>query len=177
MAPLNGAFALTQVHDVPVFVAQYLDLNVARCLEVLFEIYRGIAECELGFLLCCGQRVHQLVAGANDTHPTASASGRGLDDEGVPDLFGDSSGLFFILDHPVVSRSYRDAGRLHRCSRLRFVTHQADVLRARTYELDVTGFTDFGEVRILSKEPVARVNRIDIGYFSRGDDLRYIEIT
>ena len=51
VAPLDRALALAQVHDVPVMVAENLELDVARRLEVLLDVDVADAECRLRLAL------------------------------------------------------------------------------------------------------------------------------
>ncbi len=44
MAPLNAAFALAEVHDVPVLVAEHLKLDMARPLDEFFDVQIGNAK-------------------------------------------------------------------------------------------------------------------------------------
>ena len=48
VAALDGAFALAQVDDVAVLVAQHLDLDVARVLDELLDEHAVVAEARLG---------------------------------------------------------------------------------------------------------------------------------
>ena len=59
---------------------------------------------------------------------------------------------------------------LHRGARLFFFAHQPRHFRRRPDELDVRGAADFGEVRVLAKQAVAGMDRVDVGDLGRGDD-------
>ncbi len=50
-------------------------------------------------------------------------------------------------------------------------------LMGRADELDLARSANFGEVRILGKEAIAGVDRLDIGDLGGTDDARDIEIT
>ena len=49
VAALHRAIALAQMHDVAVFVGQYLNLDVARHFQILLQEHRAVAECRLRF--------------------------------------------------------------------------------------------------------------------------------
>ena len=51
MAPLDRALALAEVHHVAVVVADDLELDVARVLEVLLDVDVAVAEGGLGLAL------------------------------------------------------------------------------------------------------------------------------
>ena len=51
MAALDRALALAEVHDVAVVVAEDLELDVARVLEILLDVDVAVAEGGLGLAL------------------------------------------------------------------------------------------------------------------------------
>ncbi len=57
VAALDGTFALAEVHDGAVVIAEHLELDVPRVLDVLLEI--DVADAERGFSLALG-RLHGL---------------------------------------------------------------------------------------------------------------------
>ncbi len=60
VAPLHGAVALEQVHEVAVRVAEDLHLDVARAPHELLEVDLVVAERGLGLAPCRGDRLEQL---------------------------------------------------------------------------------------------------------------------
>ncbi len=68
------------------------------------------------------------------------------------------------------------AGLLHRAARLDLVAHHADDLGARADELDVARLADFGELRRLGEEAVARMDGINVGDFGGGDDRGDVQV-
>ena len=60
-------------------VAEHLDLDVARLLQVFFQIDRGVAERRLGLVGGGRQRQHQIVGGLRDLHAASAAAGGRLD--------------------------------------------------------------------------------------------------
>ena len=80
MAPLDRALALAEVHDVAVMIADDLELDVPRALQVFLEIDIAVAERSFGLALSGAQRVRQFAGGADNPHAAASAAGHGLDD-------------------------------------------------------------------------------------------------
>src|SRR5260221_369232 len=77
MASLQRAVALAEMDRAAAAVAEHLDFDVARLLQIFFEVDRGIAECRFGFIGGRGERNHQVVGGLRHLH-AASAPARGL---------------------------------------------------------------------------------------------------
>src|SRR5207244_12215262 len=75
MSPLDRAFALAQMHDVAVRVAEHLDLDVPRLLDVFFEKYPVVAKAGLCLVLRAGEALVQLGIAASDAHALAAAAG------------------------------------------------------------------------------------------------------
>src|SRR2546430_16658899 len=113
MTPLNRAFALAKVDDGAVLIAQNLELDVARRIDVLFEVDVADAECRLGFGLSSLERVRQFGARADDSHAASATAGRRLDDDRVTEVLGRLESLVFRLNRAVAARQDRDAGLLH----------------------------------------------------------------
>jgi hypothetical protein len=67
VAALDRAVAVEQVHDVALAVAEHLDLDVPRLLEVLLQVHLGIAE--RGARLLLG--VHEVRSRSFRTAPPA----------------------------------------------------------------------------------------------------------
>ena len=81
VAALERAVALAQMDGVALAVAEHLDLDVARLLEVLLDIDRIVAEGGLGLGLGGLERVDEVVLRARHLHAASAAAGGGLDDD------------------------------------------------------------------------------------------------
>ncbi len=79
VAPLRRAFALVEMHDVAVRVAEHLELDVARALDVAFEQHAIATECVLRFAAAAVEIRGEFARGAHDAHALAAAAVRGLD--------------------------------------------------------------------------------------------------
>ena len=79
VAALQRAVALAEMDGAAMAVAEHLDLDVARPLEVFLEIDRVVAEGGLRFGPRGGERVRQFVGGLRDLHAAPAAAGRCLD--------------------------------------------------------------------------------------------------
>ena len=176
MPPLNRAFTLAQMHDRPVLIAEHLELDVSRRVDVLLEV--DVADAERGFRLALSRlyRMTQLAGRPHHPHPTSAAAGRRLDDDGIADVLGDLERLLLAFDGPIAPRQDRDAGFLHDAACPRLVPHEADDLRIGTDELDVAGFAYLGEVGALGKKAVPGVDRVGAGDLGSADDRRDVQI-
>src|SRR5436190_22099154 len=89
MPALDRAFALAKGHDAAVRVAEHLDLDVARTLEIFLEIDGGIAECTLRFVARGLVLALQLAFFPADAHAATATARRGLENHGKSDLMRD----------------------------------------------------------------------------------------
>ncbi len=149
MTPLNRALALTQVNDVPVVVAEDLELDVARILEVLLDV--DVTDTERRFSLALGglEGLAQLAHVPDDAHAAAPTAGDRLDDHREPELSRDLHGLLFAVHRAIAARQDGHAGLLHRAPGPRLVAEQANDVRGRTDEADVAGLAHLGEIGTL----------------------------
>ena len=83
MAALDRALALAEMHDGAVMIAEDLELDVARPLDVLLDVDVADAERRLRLALRRLERLAELAGLADDAHAAAAAAGDGLDDDRV----------------------------------------------------------------------------------------------
>src|SRR5690606_29119198 len=98
VATLHGAVAFAEVDDVAVLVAEDLELDVARALQVLLDVDAAVTEgaerLGAGELEAAGEVVGVL----GDAHALAAAAGGGLDDDREAHLHGDLERLVDVFD-------------------------------------------------------------------------------
>src|ERR1043165_5706839 len=157
MPPLDRAFALAEVDEVAVMVAEHLELDVTGVLEILLDVDVADAERRFGFALRGAQQVAKLARIPHDAHAASAAAGDGLDDHRVADVLGALERLLVAVDGTIAARQHRHARFLHRAARARLVAHQLDDVRVRPDEADVARLAYFGEIRALGEESVARM--------------------
>ena len=97
VAALDRAFALAQIDDVAMLVAQHLDFDVARIDDEFLDEDAVIAEGRLGFGLGAGEAFLHFGFRIGDAHALAAAAGGGLDHHRIADLAGD---LHRLVRHP-----------------------------------------------------------------------------
>ena len=176
MPALNRALALAEVHDVAVMVADDLELDVARVLEVFLDVDVAVAERGLGLSLRGPERVGQLAGIPHDAHASPAAAGDRLDDDRVSDVLGDLERLLLAVDGAVAARQHRHARLLHRLLGPGLVAEQLDHAGIGPDEADVAGLAHLGEIRALREEAVAGMNGIGAGDLGGADDRRHVQI-
>src|SRR6266404_9271490 len=81
VASLNRALAFSQTDDVAVLVAQHLKFDVARVLNIFFQIEIAVAEGGRGLRLRLTEKPRQFVFVAHDAHAPSTAAGRGFEND------------------------------------------------------------------------------------------------
>ena len=90
VAALDGAFALAEIDDIAVLVAQHLDFDMARVDDEFFHEDAVVAERALGFGLGARKAFGDFLAGLGDAHALAAAAGGGLENHRIADAVGDA---------------------------------------------------------------------------------------
>ena len=176
MAALDAAFALAEMHDAAVLVAQHLKFDVARPLDEFLEVHIGNAESLLRLIARGRERGGKLFLAADDAHPAPAASGGRFHDHRILDSRGFGEGRGFVRDDSLRARNDRHARGGHLAAGLIFFAHHAQQIRRRADEGDVRGLAHFGEVGVLGKESVAGMDRVDVGDFRGADHLRDVQV-
>ncbi len=177
MPPLNRALTFAQADHVAVLVAQYLEFDMARVLDIAFQVEVAIAKSARGLRLRLTVERGQFIFIAHNAHAAPAASGRCLDDDGKANLPRPFLRFFHRSDHAVGAGNDRHSVLLHGGARLFFFAHQPYDIGSRSDELDVTGLADFREVGIFGKQAVAGMDGVHVCDFGRADHRRNVEIT
>src|SRR4029434_10570167 len=106
----------------------------------------------------------------------AAAAGR-LDHHRVAKLLCDFHRLIFCLNDSIAAGRYRHADFPRSRTSSVLVAHRLHRTRGGADELDVAAFADLHEMRILSEEPIAGMNRVNIADFGRAHDPIDSQIT
>src|SRR5262245_60176699 len=162
--PLDRALALAERDHVPLRVAEELDLDVARPLDVALCENPVVAEGRARLAARRVERVGQLLARPHNAHAAAAAAGRRLQEQRKAELAR------------LARRDDRDIGLRGDPFRLELVAAAAKRLRAGA-DPDEPGYADrLREVRVLREEAVARMDRVRAGARSRADVLLRQEV-
>src|SRR5260221_369230 len=78
MASLQRAIALAEMDRAAPAVAEHLDFDMARLLQIFFQIDRRIAECRSGFMGRGGECQRQVLRRLRDFHAASAAAGSRL---------------------------------------------------------------------------------------------------
>ena len=185
IAALDRAFALAEINDVAVLVAQHLDLDVARIGDEFLDEHAVVAEGGLRLRLRPCEAFRHLGLGIGNAHALAAAAGGSLDHHRIADLLGDLYRLDLVGDHTEMAGHGGDVCGGRRFLGLDLVAHGGDGLGVRPDEHDAGGFQRLGERLALGQEAVAgmhglgarrlagRQNLVDqqvaLGRFGRAD--------
>ena len=176
IAALDRAFALAEMDDVAVLVAEHLNLDMARLLDIFLDEHAVVAEARLGLRLRRVEAFLHLFAAIGDAHALAAAAGRRLDHHRIADLVGDLGRLLGVLDHAEMAGHGRDLRLGGELLRLDLVAHRLDGLDVRADENDAGLCERAGEGGVLRKEAVAGMDGVGAGLLGGGDDLVDVEI-
>jgi hypothetical protein len=176
MAPLQRAVALAEMDGAAAAIAEHLDFDVARLLQIFFQIDRGIAECGLGFIGGGRQRQHQVVGGLRNLHAASAAARRRLHQHRKADCLRDGHRIVFRTDAAVGARHHGNAEPLCGLLGLDLVAHQADVFGLWPDEMQIMIGEDFGKAGIFRQEAVAGMHRVGAGDFAGREQRGHVEI-
>ncbi len=120
--------------------------------------------------------MRQLAGRPDNAHPASSPARRSLHDDRIPCALG------LFQRHRFRSNDFgagknRQAQLRHRPARLVLIPHHPHGLWTGTYEGQVGGLANLGEVSAFRQEPVSRMNRLGAGDFCSGNDARHVEVT
>ena len=176
VAALHRAIALEQVHQPPVHVAEELDLDVPRVLDELLDKHLRAAEGGLALALGALEGHGELVLPADDPHPAAAAAVGRLDHHRPAELLGDLQRLGLARHRLRTAGEDRHPGTLGEVAGGRFVAECLEELHAWADERDPRLQAGGSELGVFRKEPVARVDRIDVVRLGQRHDPIEVEI-
>ena len=173
---LDRAIPLVQMQDVPVVVAEDLDLDVLRPRNVFFEKDRGIAERAARLAARLVQQRSQLGFLQDDTHPAPPATERGFDDQREPDGLGNFECGGAVDNRILRAWEGRHIQLLSERPGGGFVAHHVEKLRLGADECDPRLLARAGKFRVLRKEPVARMDHVHMVFLREPHDAVDVEI-
>lgn len=160
VAALDGAIAFEEVDDIPVSVAEDLDLDMARRVDVLLGDDLVIAKGRLGFPLCRCQGVGQVAFMIDLPHALAATALGGFEHDRIPQIRARAQKPLRRLIVPAVVRDHRNACGLHRIFGNALRRHSANGLWRRADEDQPGVATRLGKVRIFRKKAIARMDGV-----------------
>src|SRR4051812_23745504 len=171
MAALQRTIALIQMDDVAMAIGEYLHLDVARRGDEFLDQHARVAECGLSFAHRAFERGFELGMLVDAAHAFAAAARDRLDQYRVADLVSLLLEKLRVLQLAMIARDHRHAGFLHQRLGAILQAHGANCGRRRADEDNPRLSTGFGELRILRKKAVARMDALRAAPPRRLDQL------
>ena len=106
MPALQGAVAIAQVHRVSLAIGKYLNLNVARVGQKLFQIDHGVAKGSACFGAGQCDRLDQFGLLVHHAHAAPATAAGGLDDHRVAHAAADGQTLGLVIRQGAVGAGY-----------------------------------------------------------------------
>jgi len=176
VAALDGAVPFEKVDQVAMHVAEDLDFDVLRILQVTLQENRRVAEGSLGLAAGSHDPLKELLLGAGHPHPPSASTGRRLDDDGVAVVLGEDEGLFLMLNGLLGARNGGDAGSHGNFSGRHLVAQGPLHFGRWSDEGDSRPFALFGELRVLRKETVAGMDGVHVMVLGNGNNFVDAEV-
>ncbi|MPL84613.1 hypothetical protein SDC9_30578 [bioreactor metagenome] len=170
VAALQRAVALAQMHGAALAIAEDLDLDVTRLLEIFLHVDLVIAEGGLRLRTRGAEGDLEVGLGLGDFHAAPTAAGGGLDDHRIADLGRGALRLVDVMHATGRARHHRDTEALRGFLGGDLVAHDADMLRRGADEGNAVILEHLHEVRVFRKEAIARMDRLGAGDLAGGDD-------
>ena len=170
MTPLDRAIPLEQVHVVALRVAEHLDFDVPRPLDIFLDQHGIVAETTGGLALARSQRRGKVVGLVHRAHALAAPARAGFDQHRVTDAIGFLFQQRRVLVAAVIARHQRHAGPLHQLLGFGLQPHRLDRRGRRSDEHQPRLGTGAGEGFVLAQEAVTGVDGLGAGGPGRLDD-------
>ena len=150
------------MNNVAMPIGHDLKLDVMRIDDELLDIDLLVPESFLGFVPRVVKRRLKAWLIMRGSHAAATTTSSRFNHHRVTDFLRGLDGLILRFDYSLASRRHGHASFVREDARGVFVTHGLHRARRGSDKLDVAAFTDFGEMRVLGKKPVAGMDGIDI---------------
>ncbi len=176
IAALDRTFALAEIDDVAVLVAQHLDFDVAGIDDEFLDENPVVAERRLGFRFRKPEAFGDFAGRMRDPHALAAAAGGGLDHHGIADGVGDLHRMLFVGDDAEEARHRRDVGLGGGLLGFDLVAHRGDRARVGSDEDDAGLRQRARKSLALGQKAVAGMHGLRAGLAAGLDDLVHHEI-
>ncbi len=114
------------MHGVTEIVAEHLNLDMARLLDILLDQHRIVAEGGLGLALRAAQRTLEFIRIVDAAHALAAAARTRLDEHGVADFTRLGGEQHQALALAMIAGHHGHAGLFHQALRGILQTHRTD---------------------------------------------------
>ena len=177
MPALHRAVAVAEMDRVAEPVREHLELDVARALQVLFQVDHGIPESglRLGPRHLHGRQKRRL--GVHDPHAAPAAAARRLDDHRVADRARHLHDVVRLLrQRPFHARHDRQSRLFHHRLGAHLVAQQADGIGLGADEDEAALRDALCEIRVFREKAPAGVHRLGVGHLRCADDGGDVEV-
>ena len=171
MSSLDGAVALEEVDNVSIVIAHDLNLDVLRPLKIFLEEYGAVAECSLSLALCCCNTLNQLLLVVGNSHTASTTAGSCLYDDRISAALCKLKGILVLLDREVGSWYNWNTSLDSCCPCCNLISKGPLLLCSRSYKYNSCLFASLGELWVLGKESVSRMDSINILLKCKLNDL------
>ena len=174
VAALHRAVAFPEMADVAGAVADHLHLDMAGCGQQLLDIEIAIAEGLARFRTAAREGLVDLLQVLDGPHAAAAAAGNGLEHHGA--MRGGKAPRLLQRRRPAGSRHHRNGGALGQAPGADLVAEQRQRVAGRTDEDQACRRAACREIRVLTEETVARMDRGSARFTGSGQDRILVEI-
>ena len=171
VSSLDGAVTLEEVNDVSIVIAHDLDFDVLWTLKIFLKEYCAVAECSLSLALCSLNTFKQLLLIVGNSHSSTTATCSSLYYDRISAAFCELKSILCLLDREVCSWYNWNAGLDSCLSCCNLVTKGSLLLCGWSDKYNSCLFTSLGEIRVLGKESVSRMDGIYILLKCKLDNL------
>ena len=171
VAALDRTFALPQIDHIAMRIAQHLDLDMARLLDIFLDEDPVVAEARACLIAAGRETLEAVLVVESHAQALASATGAGLDHDRVPHPPGNLDRIFGAQNRLVVPRNCADMGRVGELFRGDLVAHRADRIMLGADEGQALFFDAARERFVLAQEAVAGMDGLRARALGRGNDL------
>ena len=176
VAPLQAALTLTEMHHVAVRVGKHLHLDMPGPQHKSLQKQGVVTERRGGLPSGGHQRLAQSRRVLHQMHALAAAARGRLDQHRIADIFGRRDELVVGQPRPGHPGHHRHVEGGDRVLGGDLVAHHLDRACRRAQEHHPGAFACGGEMGVLGKEPVARMDRLGSGARRRVQHLVDVEV-
>src|SRR4029077_11008054 len=177
IAALDRTFALAEIDDVAMLVAQHLNFDMARVGYEFFHENTFVAKRRLRFRAGAGEAFRNFSLAAGDAHTLAAAARARLDHDRITDVLGDPVRLDGDLDHPEMAWYGRHLGGRSRLLGFNLVAHGGDGFWIWADENNAGCRQGLWKSFTLGQEPVAGMYGCGAALLAGGDDFLDHQVT
>ena len=142
---LDGAFALIQVDDIAVAIADQLDFNVARFLDKFFDEHAVVTKAVARFVAAAGEAFKRFLVVESDAQALAAAACAGLDHDRIANALGNFNRFFRRFNRVIDAGNAVHTRRACQLFRFDLVAHGGNRIMFGTDEDDAFFFNPLGE--------------------------------